>query len=131
MGYRISTATGTYDSDDFEEILFRQTDLLVVTPEKLDLLLRAQPEFLENVRLFVLDEAHIVHDSQRGIKFELLLTRLKRKLHQARFIVLSTVVPQETLLRGSTPRLTTIFSLLRGVHRSSAIQSLNSVVKPG
>jgi len=97
LGYRISIATGTYDSDDFEELLFRQTDLLVVTPEKLDLLLRAQPEFLENVRLFVLDEAHIVHDSQRGIKFELLLTRLKRKLHHAHFIVLSAVVLQEIL----------------------------------
>ncbi|MBI4641810.1 MAG: hypothetical protein HY731_14050, partial [Candidatus Tectomicrobia bacterium] len=43
------------------------------------------------------DEAQIVHDQRRGIKFELLLTRLMKKLPSARFLTLSAVLPQETL----------------------------------
>lgn len=97
LGYQVSSVTGTYESDDFEELLFRETDVLVTTPEKLDLVLRGKPEFLDNVRLFVLDETQIIHDYPRGIKYELLLTRLMRKLPGARFLTLSAVLPQETL----------------------------------
>ncbi len=100
LGYRVSSVNGVtedYNIDDLEELLFRETDILVTTPEKLDLLSRARPEFLDAVRLFVLDEGHIIDDAQRGIKIELLLTRLKKKLVNARFLVLSAVVPQETL----------------------------------
>ena len=97
LGYRVSSVIGTYESDDFEELLAADADILIMTPEKLDLLQRAQPEFLDNVRLIVLDEGQIVHDQQRGVKFELLLTRLKRRLPNARFLFISAVFPQETL----------------------------------
>lgn len=97
LGYRVSTVTGTYESDDFEDLLLQQTDVLVTTPEKLDLLSRTQPEVLSEARLFVLDEAQIVHDPKRGVKFELLLTRLKSRLPAARFLTLSAVLPQQTL----------------------------------
>ena len=97
LGYRVSTVTGTYESDEFEELLLRQTDVLVTTPEKLDLLFRTQPEVLNDARLFVLDEAQIVHEPGRGVKFELLLTRLKSEFIGARFLILSAVLPQLTL----------------------------------
>ncbi len=97
LGYRVSSVIGTYESDAFEELLFNETDVIVTTPEKLDLLLRIHAEFLSNVRLIVLDEVHIIQDKERGLKFELLLTRLKRKLSSSRFLLLSAVVPQETL----------------------------------
>jgi helicase len=97
LGYRVSSVIGTFESDDFEELLLRDADIIVTTPEKLDLLFRTQPHFLSDVRLFVLDEAHIVHDLHRGAKYELLLTRLKRKLTAARFLMLSAAVPEQTL----------------------------------
>lgn len=97
LGFRVSSVIGTYESDDFEELLAADADILVMTPEKLDLLQRAKPEFLDNVRLFVLDEGQIVQDRTRGVKFELLLTRMKRRLLNARFLFLSAVVPTETL----------------------------------
>lgn len=97
LGFRVSSIIGTYESDDFEQLLALDADVLVVTPEKLDLLCRLQPDFLNRVGLIVVDEAHIVDDRTRGLKFELLLTRLKRRLPNARFILLSAVVPQETL----------------------------------
>jgi len=97
LGYRVSTIIGTYESDDFEEFLFKKTDVLIVTPEKLDLIFRVLPDFLENVQLIVLDEAQIITEERRGIKFELLITRLKKLLINARFLVLSAVISDETL----------------------------------
>lgn len=97
LGFRVSSVVGTYESDDFEELLFDQADLIVTTPEKLDLLLRAQPQVLENLRLVVLDETQVLDDESRGVKFELLLSRLMRRIPAARYIALSAVIPQETL----------------------------------
>ncbi len=97
LGYRVSSVVGSFESDEFEELLLNDADIVVTTPEKLDLLFRTQPDFLNDVRLFVLDEAHIVHDPNRGAKYELLLTRLKRRLTDAKFLTLSAVVPEQTL----------------------------------
>ena len=97
LGYRISSLTGNYESDDFEELLFNKTDILILTPEKLDLLFRSNPEFFIDLKLVILDEMHIISDDLRGIKFELLISRIKRSLTNTKFITLSAVVPQETL----------------------------------
>lgn len=97
LGFKISTIMGTYEIDPFEEKLAADADILVITPEKLDLLLRADSDFLNNVRLFILDEGHIINQKGRGIKFELLLTRLKRKLTNTRFLFLSAVISSETI----------------------------------
>jgi helicase len=97
LGFRVASVTGSFESDEFEELLFNETDLLVLTPEKLNLLRRAHPEFLERVKLFILDEGHIVHERSRGIKAEFLLTSLKRRLSNSQFIFISAVMSQETL----------------------------------
>src|SRR6266566_808559 len=97
LGFKVSTVLGTYESDSFEELLVSDADILVTTPEKLDLLQRIQSDFLKDVKLFILDEGQIVNDKSRGVKFELLLTRMRRRLPKARFLFLSAVVPQSTL----------------------------------
>lgn len=97
LGFNITTIVGTYEMDPFEQQLAADADILIVTPEKLDLLLRADSDFLNNVRLFILDEGHIIKEKKRGIKFELLLTRLKRKLTNTRFLFLSAVLSSETI----------------------------------
>lgn len=97
MGYRISTVLGTYESDDYSQLIMSDADILIMTPERLDLLQRARPEFLEKVRLFILDEGHILSDGKRGVKFEILITRLKKKLPKARYLFLSAVIPDNTL----------------------------------
>lgn len=97
LGFQVSSILGTYESDQFEMLLAQDADLIVLTPEKLDLLLRLRSDFLGKVRLIVLDEGHLVHDLTRGAKYELLLTRLKLALESPRFLVLSAVVPDRTL----------------------------------
>ena len=97
LGYRISSVIGSYESDEFEEFLLRTADLLILTPEKLDLVLRLRPDISDQIKLIVLDEVHIMDDANRGIKFELLLSRIKHRLPTSRFLVMSAVVPDSTL----------------------------------
>ena len=97
LGYRVSSVIGSYESDEFEEFLLRTADLLILTPEKLDLVLRLLPEVSDQINLIVLDEVHIMDDANRGIKFELLLSRIKNRLPTSRFLVMSAVVPDSTL----------------------------------
>ena len=97
LGFRVSSIIGTFEKDPFEEKLAEDADILVLTPEKLDLLLRTHSELLDSVKLFILDEGHMIDSDTRGIKLELLLTRLKRKLDEAAFILISAVFPQETI----------------------------------
>ena len=97
LGYRISSVVGSYETDEFEDFLMRTADLIIVTPEKLDLVLRVRPEIAEKIKLIVLDEVHVMDDARRGIKFELLLSRLKHKIPNSRFLVTSAVIPDSTL----------------------------------
>ena len=98
LGYRVSSVViGSYESDEFEEFLLRTADLLILTPEKLDLVLRLRPDISDQIKLVVLDEVHIMDDESRGIKFELLLSRMKNRLPTSRFLVMSAVVPDSTL----------------------------------
>lgn len=97
LGYRVSTVTGSYESDEFEAYIFGAADLIIATPEKLDLLLRLHPETTDLFRLIVLDEVHMIDDPHRGVKFELLISRIKRRIPDMRFLVTSAVIPDESL----------------------------------
>lgn len=98
LGYAASTVPGGYDQDEMGEELAATDDVLVLTPEKLDLLFRLRADLLDQVALIVIDEGHIVSDRQRGPKFELLVSRLRRRIPEARFLMMSAVVPDATLL---------------------------------
>jgi len=97
LGYAATTVPGGFDQDEMAADLTATDDVLVLTPEKLDLLFRLRSDFLDAVELIVIDEGHIVSDAQRGPKFELLVSRLRRRLPNARFLMMSAVVPDETL----------------------------------
>ena len=97
LGFQVSTALGGFETDEIELFLSRNADVLVTTPEKLDLLVRLTPEYANQVRLVILDEGHILGDQRRGVKYDMLLTRLKIAVPQVRFLYLSAVVPDTTL----------------------------------
>lgn len=97
LGFRVSSIVGHYENDPFEKHIINDADVLVTTPEKLDLLLRSHSEFLEKTSLFIIDEGHIVNSEDRGIKLEILLSRLRRKYADSRFLVLSAVLSDETI----------------------------------
>jgi hypothetical protein len=70
--------------------LLESTDgVLIATPEKLDLLLRAHPTWFATVRLVIVDEAHLLQEGERGLRLELLLSNLRREQAQARLLLMT------------------------------------------
>lgn len=94
LGIRVSSLFGGYESSDLEDFLLSSSDVLIVTPEKLDLVLRADPAFRNRVKLFVIDEGQLLGDeNSRAVRLEVLLARLRRAAPTARVLFMSAVVP--------------------------------------
>ncbi|WP_213878586.1 DEAD/DEAH box helicase [Pseudomonas sp. dw_358] len=68
--------------------------VLVFTPERADLLLRVDQEFVRNIALVLVDEAHHIEQGSRGILLEFYLWRIRQLVSKdARIIQLSAVTP--------------------------------------
>ena len=102
----ISPQLTTLTSSESQEIV--DASVVVLTPEKADLLLRLNAEFLPSVRLVIVDEAHHIEGGTRGVLLELYLWRLMQTLRRSvRYIFLSAVAPNiEALAKwvGASPR---------------------------
>lgn len=69
-----------------------EIDILVSTPEKLDLLIRRNHSAVEDVSMFIIDEAHTIQNGERGARLELLLAILRRERPNAKFMLLSPFI---------------------------------------
>jgi helicase len=96
LGFSVSSLSGSYEVDEFQNIILEETDILVATPEKIDLILRLNPDYFDNVSLLVIDEGHIVGDiSARSSLMEFLVIRLRMKIPTVRILFISAVMPPE------------------------------------
>ena len=96
LGLRVSSVLGGFEVDELETQIIGSADLIVTTPEKLALLTRIQPELLQDVGLVVLDEGHVIEDRDRGVGYELLLTKLRHHiLPKARVLFVSAVISSD------------------------------------
>lgn len=90
LDFKIEKTSSAIEIDPSEdELLHEEIDILVSTPEKLDLLVRRNHESVRNVSLFIIDEAHTIQNGSRGAKLELLLSILKREKQNSKFMLLS------------------------------------------
>lgn len=91
--YSVTISTGDLDS---ESPYLAKSDLLILTTEKLDSLLRHRLPWLADVKLVIIDEIHLLNDSSRGPTLEIILTLLKTTI-QPQLIGLSATIgnPQE------------------------------------
>lgn len=67
-------------------------DLLIVTSEKLDSLIRHNTKILEDIGLVIVDEIHLLNDDKRGPTLEILLSIFKTKYSKIRIIGLSATI---------------------------------------
>lgn len=94
MGYRIASLYGGYDFTDFENFLLNNTDVVITTVEKLDLLIRQNREIIDRISLLIFDEGHIIDQGARGIRTEFLISRIRKlSADRVQIIFLSAVIP--------------------------------------
>jgi helicase len=94
LGYVVSSLSGSYEIDAFQDVVLSETNLLIATPEKIDCLLRFSPGYFDNVSLIVVDEGHIISDfSKRATLLEFLIIRLRIRIHGLRTLFISAVMP--------------------------------------
>ena len=91
LGYNIETVVPFCEIDDIEDEILnsKHIDILISTPEKLDILIRNNHPCIKNLKLVILDEAHNISDKERGSKFELVLSTIKQKRNDVHFLLLS------------------------------------------
>lgn len=89
LGLRVALATGDYDQED--QHLGRH-DVIVVTSEKADSLLRHRVGWIHDVRVIVADEVHLIHDPSRGPTLEVLLARFRALNPGAQIVALSATI---------------------------------------
>lgn len=103
--------TSSVNEVDPSEDAFLQADeidVLVSTPEKMDLLIRRNHPSVQDVSMFIVDEAHTLRNGSRGARLELLIAILRRERPNAKFMLLSPFLPgdktsiQEWLGGGNT-----------------------------
>ncbi len=98
LGFNVEQAAPAFDLDPSEEeYLFspQAFDVLVTTPEKMDLLTRSGrlAEINRPLGLVIVDEAHNIGADARGLRTEILLATISGEFPDARFLLLSPFVP--------------------------------------
>uniref|UniRef100_A0A3Q2DRL9 DNA 3'-5' helicase n=1 Tax=Cyprinodon variegatus TaxID=28743 RepID=A0A3Q2DRL9_CYPVA len=119
LGLTCKELTGDTEIDDFFEI--HDSHIILTTPEKWDSMTRKWKDncLLQLVRLFLIDEVHVVKDATRGATLEVVVSRMKAvnsyRASQSpeggftmRFVAVSATVPNvsdiaDWLSNGSEP----------------------------
>lgn len=95
LGFTLSNMTKSYEIDEYENLWVEEADVLIATPEKIDLLYRNEKEFFNNVSIIIIDEGHIIGDNgKRSVLVELLISKLKMNLKNTRFIFVSAMMTE-------------------------------------
>jgi helicase len=131
IGIKVVLSSGDYDSSDPS---LGHYDLIIATNEKADSLFRHNPSWVEQLRLVVADEIHLLGDSSRGPTLEALLTRLRIVNSKAQVLALSaTISNADELADWLGARLVTSswrpVPLLEGVYCKNSIMFKDGQVK--
>jgi len=86
---KIGISTGDFDSDDNKLGYY---DILFLTAEKADSLIRHKSSWINDIGIVVIDEFHLLNDIKRGPVLEIVITLLKQFLKDVQFIALSATV---------------------------------------
>jgi helicase len=103
FGIRTAISTGDYDSSG--ETLGR-ADIIVLTNERFDSIMRHKVSWLSSVGLFIADEVHLAGNDSRGPTLEMILTRVRYLGLDAQLLSLSATISNASLLGewlGSEP----------------------------
>ncbi len=86
---KIQISTGDFDVSDKN---LGQNDILVLTNEKMDSIIRQGAEWIDQISLVIADEVHLLGDDDRGPTLEIVLTKLKLLPQRPQILALSATV---------------------------------------
>ncbi len=88
---KVELSIGDYDVDDKK---LEKADIIVTTYEKMDSILRNfyDKEWIYEISTIIIDEIHIIGESDRGPRLESLIVRLNEFLHNPQIIGLSATI---------------------------------------
>ena len=96
LNIKIEKMSGALEIDSFENKLMSEEtfNVLVTTPEKLQLLIRRPGnKLVESMVLAIIDEAHNLAEGSRGLNLEMLLSTIKKDCANCRILLLTPFIP--------------------------------------
>lgn len=87
--FKVALSIGDFDKTD---PYLERYDLILVTPEKIDSLIRHHAPWLKDVRTVIIDEIHLLNDTDRGPTLEIIITMMKMMLKKIHIIGLSATI---------------------------------------
>ena len=97
LNIKIEKMSGAVQIDSFEENLLsskKPFDVLVTTPEKLQLLIRhPEKKLAKSLVLAIIDEAHNLGNGSRGFNLEMLLSTIKNDCERSHLLLLTPFIP--------------------------------------
>ena len=95
LGLKVGISTGDLDDSDPRLARF---DIIVCTSEKADSLLRHRVNWMNKIKVLVIDEIHLIHDPSRGPTLEVIISHFKALNPKTQIIALSATIKNATEL---------------------------------
>ena len=91
IGKKIKVSISTGDFENIEKNL-EKSNVLILTNEKMDSIIRHGAEWVEEIGLVITDEVHLIGDENRGPTLEMTLTQLKLLETKPQIVGLSATI---------------------------------------
>ncbi|PIN69223.1 hypothetical protein COV93_06335 [Candidatus Woesearchaeota archaeon CG11_big_fil_rev_8_21_14_0_20_43_8] len=122
--FKVAMSVGDTDSSDTH---LARYDIILMTSEKLDSLIRHHCPWLQDVGCIIIDEIHLMDDISRGPTLEILITILRKLLPAVHLVALSATIGNPGELAswlGAEPILDTWrpVRLFKGLYREGEVR---------
>jgi len=91
LGKKIKVGISTGDFENIEKNL-EKSNVLILTNEKMDSIIRHGAEWIDEIGLVIADEIHLIGDETRGPTLEMILTKLKLLATKPQIVGLSATI---------------------------------------
>jgi hypothetical protein len=132
----VSTFYGGQEIDMLDQDELASARVLIVTPEKLDGMLRQDPKLLSQIRLVIADEGHLIGEghtagdrSYRGYRYRMLLERLVYTL-RIKHIPTEVSRPRLLFISGVLPNVDEFAELITGDRLNKVCMNWRPVDEP-
>jgi helicase len=128
VGIEISASYGGNIPTRSESTTIENSDVVISTPEKFEALCQVVPGFIDRFDVLICDEGHLIDDGNRGLQYELLLTKFKRRDRPVdKIVFISAILPnvsdindwlggdEDSLITSDYKPVVTDYSFVRGV----------------